>query len=609
MKRVALGVSALALSAGFVGPMAFADEHPEGVTLYRVFVGDHEAGKVTGFDLNKPESRWTFETTGQNKLYSVNEGSTLVAVQSDNDAVNFINSGISLHSHGDHSDIEIEDPKQIRETLTGPRPFHVIDHDGKVVINFDKGGYAEIVDAHELSHGEIESGRLKQARAHHGFVAPLGNVWVTTVASDAPVEGDAAPTRLGLRAVQADGTPVDDVATCTGIHGEAFSGAYLAAGCKEGILTVAAGNDGPVTNMLTYPADLPSGEATGTLLGAKSMQVFLGNYGAKGLVVVDPVDEPHFRYIELPFRRVDFALDPANARFGYVLTEDGSLHQIDVLNGKLSKSAKVTEPYSMDGHWNDPRPRIAMAGEEIVMSDPNAGLVRRIAKDELRELGTIEVEGKPYNIAVAGGSGKVHDGAEHDHAGHDHDHDGEHAHSHGDPKIYAGYFEDSQIKDRPLSDYAGDWQSVYPYLTDGTLDPVWEHKAEKGTASVEEIRAEYDVGYKTDVERITIKGNVMTFYKGGNPAKGTYAYDGRETLTYKKGNRGVRFIFRKKEGDAEAPDFIQFSDHKIAPEKADHYHLYWGDDRAALLNEVTNWPTYYPSSLTPGHIVSEMKAH
>jgi zinc transport system substrate-binding protein len=596
----------LALSTALLGSAAFAQDDEESVTLYRVFVGDHKDPKVTAFDLSKSEKRWTFDTVGQNKLYSVNEGASIVAVQSDNDAVNFINSGISLHSHGDHSDIEIADPSAVEKALTGPRPFHVIDHDGKVVINFDKGGYNEIVDAHELTDGEIESTQLKQARAHHGFAAPVGKGWVTTVASDAPVEGDTAPTRVGLRAVTEDGTPTGDVATCTGIHGEAFSGAFLAAGCKEGILTVTASADGPVTKMLTYPSDLPSGETTGTLLGARSMQVFLGNYGAKGLVVVDPADEPNFRYIELPFRRIDFALDPANARFGYVLTEDGSLHQIDVLDGKLAKSAKVTEPYSMDGHWNDPRPRIAMAGDEVVMSDPNAGLVRRISKSELKEVGTIKVEGKPYNIAVAGGSGKVHehaDGEAHDHAGHDH------AHSHGDPQIYKGYFEDSQVKDRPLSDYAGDWQSVYPYLKDGTLDPVWKHKAEKGTSSVEDIRAEYEVGYKTDVNRITIEGDAVTFYKDGKPSKGTYAYGGKEILTYKKGNRGVRFIFKKTDGDAGAPQFIQFSDHGIAPNKADHYHLYWGDDRAALLNEVTNWPTYYPSSLKADEIVSEMKAH
>ncbi|QXC49119.1 metallochaperone AztD [Agrobacterium salinitolerans] len=609
MRHLIPGVSALTIAVSLFGPAAFAEENEENVTLYRVFVGDHEAGKVTAFDLGKPENRWTFETKGQNKLYSVNEGAAIVSVQSDDDAVNFINSGISLHSHGDHSDIEIEEPNAVKEALTGPRPFHVIDHDGKVVINFDKGGYAAIVDAHELSHGQVESKELKQARAHHGFAAPVGSGWVTTVASDALVEGDAAPTRVGLRAVKEDGTPAGDVATCTGIHGEALSGAYLAAGCKEGILTVTAGKDGPVTKMLTYPADLPAGQTTGTLLGAKSMQVFLGNYGAKGLVVVDPVDAPNFRYIELPFRRIDFALDPANARFGYVLTEDGSLHQIDVLDGKVTKSAKVTEPYSMDGHWNDPRPRIAMAGDEVVMSDPNAGLVRRISKEELKEVGTIKVEGKPYNIAVAGGSGKVHEGEGHDHAGHDHNHDGEHAHSHGDPKIYAGYFEDAQIKDRPLSDYAGDWQSVYPYLKDGTLEPVWKHKAEKGTTSVDDIRAEYEVGYKTDVERITVEGDMVTFYEKGKPLAGRYAYDGKEVLTYKKGNRGVRFIFKKTEGDAAAPQFIQFSDHQIAPNKADHYHLYWGNDRAALLNEVTNWPTYYPSSMKADEIVREMKAH
>ncbi len=602
MKHLILGVSALAISVSPIGSAAFAHDDKEDVTLYRVFVGDHAGGKVTAFDVSKPENRWTFETKGQNKLYSVNEGAAIVSVQSDNDTITFINSGISLHAHGDHSDIEIADPSVIQQLLSGPRPFHVIDHDGKIVVNFDKGGYNEIVDAYELSQGGIESTRLSQARAHHGFAAPVGSAWVTTVASDAPVDGDAAPTRVGLQAVKADGTPVGDVATCTGIHGEAFSGAYLAAGCKEGILTVTAGKDGPETKLLSYPAELPSGQTTGTLLGAKSMQVFLGNYGAKGLVVVDPVDAPNFRYIELPFRRIDFVLDPANARFGYVLTEDGSLHQIDVLDGRLSKSAEVTEPYSMDGHWNDPRPRIAMAGDEVVMSDPNAGVVRRISKTELNEVGAIKVEGKPYNIAVVGGSGKVHEGGEgHDHAGHDH--------SHGDPRIYAGYFEDSQVKDRPLLDYAGDWQSVYPYLQDGTLDPVWAHKAEKGSSSIEQIRAEYEVGYKTDVERITIEGDQVSFYKSGKPKKATYAYDGKEILTYKKGNRGVRFVFKKAEGDADAPQFIQFSDHKIAPEKTDHYHIYWGNDRAALLEEVTNWPTYYPSSLKAEEIVSEMKAH
>lgn len=71
----------------------------------------------------------------------------------------------------------------------------------------------------------------------------------------------------------------------------------------------------------------------------------------------------------------------------------------------------------------------------------------------------------------------------------------------------------------------------------------------------------------------------------------------------------MRYVFEKAQGDEEAPQFIQFSDHRIAPAQADHYHLYWGNDREALLEEVTNWPTYYSSSLSGEQIASEMMAH
>lgn len=186
-----------------------------------------------------------------------------------------------------------------------------------------------------------------------------------------------------------------------------------------------------------------------------------------------------------------------------------------------------------------------------------------------------------------------------------------HSHSHdaAAKQIYKGYFEDDQIKARTLADWQGDWQSVYPYLLDGTLDPVMAHKAEHGDKSADEYRAYYETGYKTDVNRIVIADDTVTFHNEKDSATGVYASDGYEILTYKKGNRGVRFIFRKTGGDAGAPRFIQFSDHRIAPSEADHYHLYWGADRAALLEELTNWPTYFPASLSGEGIVEAMIAH
>jgi len=193
---------------------------------------------------------------------------------------------------------------------------------------------------------------------------------------------------------------------------------------------------------------------------------------------------------------------------------------------------------------------------------------------------------------------------------HDHDHEHDHAHDEDQEAIYSGYFEDDQIEDRPLADWEGDWQSVYPLLMDGTLDPVMEHKAEHGDMSAEEYRAYYEVGYETDVDRIVIDGDSVAFHEAdGSVIEAQYASDGYEVLTYERGNRGVRFIFRQVGGDEAAPDFIQFSDHRIAPADADHYHLYWGDDRVALLEELTNWPTYYPASLDADGILHEMLAH
>jgi zinc transport system substrate-binding protein len=167
----------------------------------------------------------------------------------------------------------------------------------------------------------------------------------------------------------------------------------------------------------------------------------------------------------------------------------------------------------------------------------------------------------------------------------------------------------AEIQARPLSDWAADWQSIYPYLNDGTLDVVMEHKAESGKKSVEEYHAYYQAGYKTDVERILIDASIVTFFRDGMAIQGEYEDDGHEILTYETGDQGVRFLFKKSGGDAAAPTSIQFSDHKLVPTKADHYHLYWGNDRGKLLSEWTNWPTYFPAQMSSEDIVKQMLEH
>ena len=183
----------------------------------------------------------------------------------------------------------------------------------------------------------------------------------------------------------------------------------------------------------------------------------------------------------------------------------------------------------------------------------------------------------------------------------------EEGHNHG-----YSHFDDSDVEDRTLSDWDGDWQSVYPYLQDGVLDEVMEKKAESGEKTAEEYKEYYENGYKTDVSQITIdaENNTMCFVKNGVASKATYEYKGYQIYDYESGSRGVRYFFEATGGDADAPKYVQFSDHGIAPGKAEHFHIYAGNDGFdALSEEMENWPTYYPADMSGTEIAEDMLEH
>jgi hypothetical protein len=392
----------VATTALMATAQVYADEEK---TLWRLFVADQAEPIVTVLDLDS-DARWQFQVNGPAKLYPTPSGHAVVAVQSDHDTVSFFKSGIDLEQHGDHGDIAVTDPAQVDAILEGPRPFHVVTHHDTVAINFDKGGYVTFHDETDLVEGSIKGDTFSQNRAHHGFAVPMGDLVVSSVASSAPTEGDAAPPRVGIQPYTKDGKSIGEMQPCTDLHGEAFSGRYLLAGCKEGVVAVEEGPS-PRFTMLPYPEDFPE-EHTGTLLGARGIQMFLGNYGAQAVVIIDPTTAPYFELVELPFRRVDFVLDPIRPQHAFILTEDGTLHRLNMLRAEIEASARVTEPYSMDGHWRDPRPRLAMADDQVVVTDPRQSLVRVVSAATLAEETTVPVEGLPYNIIAIGGAGLTH---------------------------------------------------------------------------------------------------------------------------------------------------------------------------------------------------------
>ena len=188
-------------------------------------------------------------------------------------------------------------------------------------------------------------------------------------------------------------------------------------------------------------------------------------------------------------------------------------------------------------------------------------------------------------------------------------------HKHEEVKPHQqGVFEDSEVKDRTLEDWSGDWQSVYPYMEKGELDMVMRFKAnsEGAKKTFDEYKEYYLKGYKTDISRIEIDGasGKASFYQGDKAQTATYKYEGYKILTYQSGKKGVRYLFTKESGDEGAPKYFQFSDHEIAPTKAEHFHIFMGNDsHDKLLEEMENWPTYYPSNLDVYEIIDEMIGH
>ena len=114
--------------------------------------------------------------------------------------------------------------------------------------------------------------------------------------------------------------------------------------------------------------------------------------------------------------------------------------------------------------------------------------------------------------------------------------------------------------------------------------------------------------YRT--ERFQTGQNTIEFIKNGVSAKATYEYKGYQIYDYESGSRGVRYFFESTDDSSDAPKYVQFSDHGIAPGKAEHFHIYAGNDSFdALSEEMENWPTYYPADMTGDEIAEDMLEH
>ena len=162
----------------------------------------------------------------------------------------------------------------------------------------------------------------------------------------------------------------------------------------------------------------------------------------------------------------------------------------------------------------------------------------------------------------------------------------DHGHSHDEQLT------EDDIKDRTLSDFAGAWKSLHPFLLNGDLDKFCQHRAEEdedSSTTKDTYLEKYKTSWQCDAEKISIEGNNITFtYADGKTVSAEYTYAGYQPKRNDEGTiRSVRYQFETT--SADAPKYVQFNDHGHEPGEAEHFHIYFGNDGFdALMSGKTN---------------------
>jgi len=184
----------------------------------------------------------------------------------------------------------------------------------------------------------------------------------------------------------------------------------------------------------------------------------------------------------------------------------------------------------------------------------------------------------------------------------------EHAHDHSKE---VSTFEDHEVQDRSLSDWAGSWQSAYPFALDGTLDDAFAAMAEEGEMTADEYKTYYQNGYKTDITNIDIEGDHIAFtYEDGKKVGSDYKYIGYYIQNWSTGTKAAMYRFEAVDRTSGAPICIEFNDHMIESAAPEHFHIRMSNESFdAIVDPEKSWPTFFPADMTGEDLCEHMEGH
>lgn len=310
--------------------------------------------------------------------------------------VDLIDLGLTMDSHGDHTDLTLSAPRLVPRVAEGPKPSHVLGGDGRLASFFDGDGSVIVVGERGASH-------LRANVPHHGLAYPF-------LSADGPrlmmSHAAAAGARPGGVVLLDDtGKEVARNNDCPMLHGEAMSGRVIGLGCGDGVLLLNTRTQ--TFRKVPYPDRSGSARMVRNLIGGADYHLFVGDFGPDAVTILDP-DAGKFAVVELPARRIAFTMDPQRADTLFVLTEDGHLHKIDTINARITASTELVQRYSLEGGSSVARPRLSAAGGLVAVTDPARSRLIVLDATSMAVQREVPVAGTPLNVLAIAASGEHH---------------------------------------------------------------------------------------------------------------------------------------------------------------------------------------------------------
>lgn len=362
----------------------------------RAAVTDHAKGVISVVDLVTGEVLNRFDTGSPGGLRHGAAPGQVSLAQGQAGRVDVVDLGMAVDNHGDHGDLKLSAPRLLPHVAEGPKPSHVLGGDGRLASFFDGDGSIVVT-------GEGSSSSLRANVPHHGLAYPFRSATGPRLMVSHASAAGARPG--GVVLLDEQGKEVSRTDECPMLHGEAISGHVIGLGCGDGVLLMNTRTQ--AFRKVSYPAGTESGRIVRSLIGGDDFHLFVGDFGPDAVTILDP-DAGQFVVVELPARRVAFTMDPQRSDTMFVLTEDGQVHRIHTLDGKILASTAAVQRYSLEGGSSLARPRLSAAGGLLAVTDPARSrlLVLEAATLELRR--EVALEGAPLNVLAVAASGERH---------------------------------------------------------------------------------------------------------------------------------------------------------------------------------------------------------